>query len=205
MIRTLEDFVRNEYPNHQLQASGGGRALAPFTAVGEFRTSTLQPGTMSQLRDSFDADRVSVVVATPPATTVVRKGAESSDSMADVPKRRPLVGALAVGIVVLLIVAIVALIVGAHPAVIVISAIFAAILGGIEGAIIFGGSRFAGEKAWDQQNLPDEEIEIAAVYATSESRALEACKAFAAAGATTIRIVGENGAWHLPNLYTTSE
>jgi hypothetical protein len=204
MIRTLEDFVRNEYPNHELEASGG-RALSPFTAVAEFRTSTLQPGTMSQLRERFDPERVSVIVAKPPATTVVRRGSEDSNSMADVPKRRPLVGAIAVAAVVLVIAAIVALILDASPAIVVICAIFAAILGAIEGAIIFGGARFAGEKAWDQQNVPDEEIQVAAVYATAEPEALEACKSFAAAGATSVRIVNDHGAWHLPNLYTTSE
>ena len=82
---------------------------------------------------------------------------------------------------------------------------FAAILGGIEGAIIFGGARFAGDKAWDQQNSPTEPIEVAAVFATAEAEALEACKALSAAGATTVRIVNDRGAWHLPNLYTTSE
>jgi hypothetical protein len=205
MIRTIEEFVRNEYPNHRLEGSGGERQLSPFTAVAEFRTSTLRPETMSQLRDTYDPDRVSVVVAKPPASSVVRHGNEDTESMSNVPKKRPLVGAIGVGILALVVVAIVTLIVGGHPAVIVISAIFAAILGGIEGAIMFGGARFAGEKAWDQQNLPDEEIQIAAVFTGSEHDALEASKALTAAGATTVRIVGANGAWHLPNLFTTSE
>ena len=70
---------------------------------------------------------------------------------------------------------------------------------------MFGGARFAGEKAWDQQNVPDEEIQVVAVFAASEAEALEACKALTAAGATTVRIVNDHGAWHLPNLFTTSE
>jgi hypothetical protein len=205
MIRTIEEFVRNEYPNHRLDGSGGERALSPFTAVAEFRTSTLRADTMSQLRESYSADRVSVVVAKPPASSVVRRGDEDTESMSNMPKKRPLVGAIAVGIIALVVVAVVTLLVGGHPAVIVISAIFAAILGGIEGAIMFGGARFAGDKAWDQQNLPDEEIQIAAVFTASEQDALEASKALTAAGATTVRIVGANGAWHLPNLFTTSE
>jgi hypothetical protein len=89
--------------------------------------------------------------------------------------------------------------------VIVISALFAGILGGIIGAISFGGARFAGEKAWDQQNVPGEPIQVAAVFSSTEPQALEACKTLSAAGATTVRIVSDTGAWHLPNLYTTSE
>jgi hypothetical protein len=205
MIRTIEDFVRNEYPNHELSGSGADRPLSPFTAVAEFRTSTLHSATMSHLRDSFDAERVSFVVATPPATSVVRHGKEDTESMADVPKRRPLVGAIGLGAVALVVVAVVTLIIGAHPAVIVISALFAGILGGIIGAISFGGARFAGEKAWDQQNVPGEPIQVAAVFSSAEPQALEACKTLSAAGATTVRIVSDTGAWHLPNLYTTSE
>jgi hypothetical protein len=205
MIRTIEDFVRNEYPNHELSGSGADRPLSPFTAVAEFRTSTLQSATMSHLRESFDAEHVSVIVATPPATSVVRRGKEDTESMADVPKRRPLVGAIGLGAVALAVVAVVTLIIGAHPAVIVISALFAGILGGIIGAISFGGARFAGEKAWDQQNVPGEPIQVAAVFSSTEPQALEACKTLSAAGATTVRIVSDTGAWHLPNLYTTSE
>ena len=205
MIRTLDDFVSSEYPNHELRGAGGGHALAPFTAVAEFTSTQLAPGTASQLRDTFGDDHVAVVVATPPALAVVRAGPEDTDSMAEVPKRRPLVGAVAVGVVALVLVAVVTLIVGGHPAVIVISALFAAVLGAIEGAIIFGGARFAGEKAWDQQNAPQETIEVAAVFASSQHDVLEACKALSTAGATTVRIVNDAGAWHLPNFYTTLE
>jgi hypothetical protein len=145
------------------------------------------------------------VTATPPPTTAVRHGVEDSNSMAEVPKRRPLIGAIAVGIVALVAVAVIVLIAGGHPAIVVICALFAATLGAIEGAIIFGGARFAGEKAWDQQNLPASQIDVAAVFADSEHDAIEACKVFSSSGATSVRIVNDSGAWHLPNLYTASE
>jgi hypothetical protein len=205
MIRTIEDFVQHEYPNHRLQPEGLTHDLAPFTAVGEFTTTRLGATTARQLSGSFGEDKVAVVIATPPPASVVRTGPEDTDSMADVPKRRPMVGALALGIVALVAIAVVTLIIGGHPAVIIVCAVFAAILGGIEGAIIFGGARFAGEKAWDQQNAPEEPIEVAAVLARTEPDALEACKALSTAGATNVRIVNESGAWHLPNLFTRSE
>jgi len=205
MIRTIEDYVRNEYPNHELSGSGADRSLASFTAVAEFRTSTLEAGTMSHLRDSFDAERVSVVVASPTASTVIRHGSEDSDSVADLPKKRPLVGAIGLGLLAAAVATVVMIIIGGHPAVIVISALFAGALGAILGSIIFGGARFAGEKAWDQQNAPGEPIQVAAVFSSNEPEALTACKVLSAAGATTVRIVNDNGAWHLPNLYTTSE
>ena len=205
MIRTLRDFVQSEYPNHDLRGDGDTRPLAAFTAVAEFRTADLAAGTTAHLREQFGAERVATVTATPPPTAAVRHGAEDSNSMAEVPKRRPLVGALGVGIVALVVVAAITLIAGGHIGIVVVCALFAAMLGAIEGAIIFGGARFAGEKAWDQQNLPEARIDVAAVFAESEHDAIEACKSFSSSGATSVRVVNESGAWHLPNLYTASE
>lgn len=176
---------------------------ATFTAVAEFTSTQLAPGTASQLRYTFGDDHVAVVVATPPALAVVSAGPEDTDGRG--PEAAPARWAVAVGVVALVVVAVVTLIVGGHPAVIVISALFAAVLGAIEGAIIFGGARFAGEKAWDRQNAPQETIEVAAVFASSKHDVLEECKALSTAGATIFRIVNDAGAWHLPNLYTTSE
>ena len=105
----------------------------------------------------------------------------------------------------LVAVVVITAIVGAHPAVTIVSASFAAVLGAIEGAIIFGGARFAGDRAWDQENLPNHTIVVVAILGASEHDALEGCSALTRLGATKVRVVDDAGRWRLPNIYATPE
>jgi hypothetical protein len=204
MIRTLGELLRLEYPNHRLDGDVD-RLLSRFSAVGEFTSTQPPAGSASAVRETFGADAVARVVAIPPGSGVVRTDPEDTNSVTEVPRRRILVGALAVAIVAFVAVVVITAIVGAHPAVTIVSASFAAVLGAIEGAIIFGGARFAGDRAWDQENLPNHTIVVVAILGASEHDALEGCRALTRLGATKVRVVDDAGRWRLPNIYATPE
>lgn len=194
---TLKDYIERTYPERQVEVDAD-RPLAAHTVVGNavdgFDISMLK----AELVEAIPAATVSVGRVVPTEPTLIPSGGEDKDSVADLPKRRPLTAAAVGGSVVGIAAGVICGITISLAAGVILG-VFCGVVAGIVSAIIGGGGRFAGQRAWDQPNAPASDIAVIAVFADTEDEATRAAALLEANGITDVKVVSEQGAWHSPN------
>ncbi len=203
-MATLADYAHHHFPEHPTHSADGSSELHGRTAVahviGRDRASALEAGLRRHLA-SAGADEVAVVelVIEPTEPTVVNTGGEDTEGIVDLPHRRVLsaaiVGALSLGLGV----GILAWLIHSATAGLILGA-FAATLGGVVGASVFGGARYGGERAWEQPHAPDQQIVLVAASFPDEHGATDAARLMANYSPQAVRILDEHGAWHSPTI-----
>jgi hypothetical protein len=197
-MKSLQEYAQINYPNHRLTTADGDVELAAYTVVAEVLGSTNVPGVTDELRKAMPDARVAVVRISLTEPTVVAQGGEDPEGVVDLPKRRIAVSAIAAGAVVGLVVGVIVWLTTSFIQGL-ITAVFSSAVAAVIGAMLGGGARFAGDRAWAQRNAPDKTVNLVAVLTGEEPEALRAVQAIERRGIYDIRIVGVDGAWRSPN------
>ncbi|MCU1360489.1 MAG: hypothetical protein JWN99_1778 [Ilumatobacteraceae bacterium] len=198
-MTTLIDYARVHFPNHAIDASPTNLTLTEHAAVAHVLGAANSEELVARTHEAFPDLPVGVVLLRPTDQTIAREGGEDPDGVVDLPHRRVatagVAGAAVAGGVVGVIVgtATQSVIVG------VIVGVFAAILGGTVAATAGGGSRYGGERAWEQPHAPDRTIAVVAAFTENEHEAVAVARAMEALDPYEVRIVSSDGAWHSPN------
>ena len=196
-MTTLKDYIERTYPEHRVDLDVD-RPLVAHTVVGNAVDGADLSGLRARLIEAVPEATVSVGRVLPTEPSVLPSGGEDKESVADLPKRRPATAAVVGGVVVGIIVGVICG-VTISPAAGVILGVFGGVLAAVVSAIVGGGGRFAGQRAWDQPNVPTSDIAVVAVFAQTEHEANQGAVVLEGNGITDVKIVSEEGAWHSPN------
>lgn len=197
-MKSLQEYAQSNYSNHFVSAPDGDVELTAHAVVAEVLGSADVAAVTKEIRNAMPEARVAVVRISRTEPTVVQQGGEDPEGVIDLPKRRIAVSALVAGAVVGLVVGVIVWLTTSFVAGL-ITAVFAGAVGAVIGAMLGGGGRFAGDRAWAQKNAPDKTINLIAVLTSQEPDALRAVQAIERRGIYDIRIVDGEGAWRSPN------
>jgi len=198
-MTTLTEYAETHFPNHVTEPTQGDLTLTDHTAVAHVVGAANGKAMARRVQQALPQAGVGAVMVRPTEPTVVAEGGEDPEGVVDLPIRRValsgVVGAVLAGVVIGVLVGIsrdslwVGLVVG----------VFAAILGAVVAFMLSGGSRFGGERAWEQPNVPDRTVAVVAAFAATEREAIAAARVMDELDPYEVRIVTSDGAWHSPN------
>lgn len=209
-MTTLTEYAHQHFPQHPTTSDQGNVTLAGHTAVahviGRQRGGLLELELQRLIDDGTietgpgRPDRVMSLVIEPTEPTVAPEGGEDPEGIFDLPHRRVAAGAAFAAIAIGAAIGVVGgLIIGSVPAGIILGS-FAAILGGVIGAMSAGGGRYAGNRAWQQEHAPDRAVVIVAVLLDDEESANRVAAVMSGHEPEDVRILNADGAWHSPNV-----
>ncbi len=204
-MTTLTEYAHRIFPNHRIRELDGDAPLHHRTVVAQVIGGDADMDPMvAALRADHPGEQVLELHVEPTAPSVVNTGGEDPEAVVDLPRRRPIASALAVGVVVGVAVG---LIVGfaSSTAAGVIVGLFVGVIGAWVGAMVGGGGRFAGQRAWNTPQAPDQTIVLVAALLDDEPSAVAAADTMSRFRAEDVRIVDETGGWHLPNSYEPTD
>lgn len=196
---TLEDYAAQRFPEHRIKVRPPAVSLGKHTTVGQVKGAGTAAEVTKRLRREFPIANVGSALVLPNDSTVVATEMEDTEGTIDLPRKRPAIVAgmlaLFVGIVGLF---------AARQAIdgwagAIIAAVFLAVVAGVIGALLGGAGRYAGDRAWEQARQGDEVIGLVAVCLDEEAPATRVAATLEEMGLTDVRIVGADGAWHVPN------
>ncbi len=198
-VATFEDYAAQRFPNHRIRERQPTVAMTKHTTVVEVKGARTASEIANRLRLNIPYAHIGLALVLPNDSTVVASGCEDKEGSIDVPRKRLAVvgaaGAIALGGIGLLVAREV---VGNWTGA-VIAGVFLAIIGAVVGALLGGLGRYAGSRAWEQQRQGDDVIGLVAVCLDDEESAKRAAVTLEELGLIDVRIVGEDGAWHVPN------
>lgn len=197
-MTTLVDYAQAHYPNHSMETDGDV-TLTSHTAVAHVIGETDTVKMKALMQEQLPGTPVGVVWVKPTPPSVVPNGGEDPEGVADLPRRRLAVAGVSVGAVVGVLVGIVAGLISDSAWTGVIVGVFAAVLGAASGAMISGGGRFGGDRAWQQSNNPTETVGLVAAFLDEERLANNAVQVMETLHPHDVRILSERGAWHSPS------
>jgi hypothetical protein len=198
-MTTLLEYATTHFPNHVTDQDGGDKALTDHTAVAHVVGSANGIELARRVQLAIPNADVGAVMVRPTEPTIVPHAAEDGQGVVDLPRRRvataALVGALALGAALGIILGLVtrSTIIG------VIVGLFAAMIGAVIAAMAAGGGRYAGERAWEQPQVPDRTMAVVAAFTATEHDAIAAARVMDQFDPDEVRIVAADGAWHSPN------
>lgn len=202
-MTTLTDYAATHFPNHVTEQTDADMTLdmtlTDHTAVAHVVGSASGMELARRVKQAVPNANVAAVMVRPTEPSVVPAGGEDSEGVVDLPYRRIAaagsIGAIAFGAGIGVVVGLVA-----NSAVIgVILGAFAAILGGVIAAMVGGGGRYAGQRAWEQPHAPDRTVAVVAAFTGTEREAVAAARVMDEMDPYEVRIVAADGAWHTPN------
>ncbi len=173
--------------------------MSRHTTVAEVKGSATAAVIVDRLRRDIPQGRIGLAVVLPHDSKVVDTDKEDTEGSIDLPRKRPVVAAVAFGALFGVAGLFVVRAVTNHWTGAIISAVFLFIVGAVVGALFGGAGRFAGDRAWEQERQGDQAICLLAVCSDDEAGATQAAAAIEELGLVDVRIVGKDGGWHLPN------
>ncbi len=205
-MTSLQEYVTQQFPHHDIDVveprGPTDLELTDNTVVSFVVGSREGLDLLSTFRRSVPNSRVAAVTVKPSDPTVVPSVGEDADGVVDLPVRR-VAAFVAIGFVALGVLgALIATITTDSVAIIAIAAGFAAIVGGIVGAII-GGSRLAGERANSQPRAPGRNITVVAAFLDDDATAASLARSVGPAANYEVRIVDHAGGWRSPGAAST--
>lgn len=198
-MATFENYAAERFPEHRIQIRPPAVTMTKHTIVVEIKGAATAAEIANRLRVNIPAAHIGLALVLPNDSTVVATSSEDTEGSIDLPRKRlaivGLAGAVALGGVGLVV---------ARQAVgnwtgAVIASVFLAIIGAVIGVLLGGGGRYGGSRAWEQQRQGDDAIGLVAVCLDDEASAKQAASTLEELGLLDVRIVGEDGAWHVPN------
>jgi len=198
-MATFEDYAAERFPEHRIRIEPPAVTMTEHTTVVEIKGAATAAEIAKRLRLNIPAAQIGLALVLPNDSTVVASGKEDTEGTIDLPRKRLAIvgvaGAVALGGIGLVV---------ARQAIgtwtgATIVAVFLAIIGAVIGALLGGGGRYGGSRAWEQQRQGDDAIGLVAVCLDDEEAAIEAASTLEALGLHDVRIVGQDGAWHVPN------
>jgi hypothetical protein len=197
-MKTLLEYAHTNFPNHSVSTPIGDVDLTDHTVVARTVGSNDVMTVGNELLRTMPEARVAIARIRRTEPTVLPKGGEDKDGVIDLPKRRfATSGFLAAAVIGIAVGAVVWLATSFLPALIV--GVFAAAMAAWVGSMFGGAGRFAGNRAWEQPNAPDEDVTLLAILAADEADAVRAAEVIERTGIYDVRIVDADGAWHNPN------
>jgi hypothetical protein len=196
-MQTLQEYASHNFPHRMVVTPDGDAPFTDHTVVARAFHTRDAIAARDSLRRTDPDTPIAIATVQPNEPTIVPTEPEDKEGVSDLPKRRiaasAFLGAAIVGVIVGALVWIFStfwagLITGA----------FAALLAGVVSAVAGGGSRYAGNRAWEQRNAPSDTVTLIAALADDEAHAIAAARAIEQSGIYDIRIVDANGAWHTP-------
>lgn len=176
---------------------GSAVSLTDHTVVAQVTDSDAASEIANRLRREFPMTQVGLVLVIPNESPVVATEKEDTEGPIDLPRKRPLIAALILAVVVGIVGLLVTREVTGDWTGAIISAVFLAIVGGVVGGLLGGAGRYAGDRAWQQQRQGDDVIALVGVCLNDESTAKSAATTLEGLGLIDVRIVGQDGAWHV--------
>jgi hypothetical protein len=200
-MTSLADYAHLQYPNHSLREQDGTRPLADHTVVAHVFGAANIHSVLQGARSDPTGAPIGVVTLVRTEPTVVPTGGEDKDGVVDLPKRRIVTASLVVGVVVGAAVGVVVGIASGSIAIGLIVGVFALALGAIAGGMAGGGGRYAGQRAWEQRNAPDDTIGLIAAYCDGLQDASVAARRLEGFDVEEVRIVNKDGGWRAPDTW----
>jgi len=194
---TLLDYAARRFPNRSVEVDAMRTKLTRHTAVAHLDDEALARTIATRLRHERPGADVGLAVLRPASSATMRDEGDA-EGIVDLPVRRPFTIAVVLGIVLGLCAALVAFWQTDSTAAAVVAGALVAVIAGVAGMALGGGARLGGERAWQQQRHADEDIWLVAVYAATEADAADVTQRFEQLGARDVRIVDDEGAWHVP-------
>lgn len=198
-MTTLTDYARQHFPEHDTESPDGTVSLSSHATVAHVVGSRRARLVEQALRRTTRDARVARVVIRPTRPTIVGTGGEDGQGIVDLPYRRTAAGAAGGAIAGGAVLGVVGGIVAGSWAVAIVLGAFGLVLGGVVGAMLAGGGRHAGDRAWEQPHAPDRTIVLVAAMFDDEHTANVAAAAVSVFQPEDVRIVDRKGAWHSPN------
>lgn len=198
-MATLTDYARQHFPRHETESPDGPVPLSSHATVAHVVGSRRARLVEQALRRTTDTARVVRVTVRPTDPTVVATGGEDPEGIVDLPYRRTAVGAVGGALVGAAAIGLIGRLVSDSWTTAFVVAAFAAVLGAVVGAMLTGGGRHAGNRAWEQRHAPDRTIVVLAAMFDDEHTANVAAAAVSMFEPDDVRIVDSEGAWHSPN------
>jgi hypothetical protein len=200
-MTTLQEYVASQFPNHDIDlwdaASAPDLELSDHTVVSQVVGTRDGLDLLNVFRRRAPNARVAALAVRPSAETVVPTRGEDRDGVVDLPPRRVatsvIVGALAVGVAV----AVMMLILDESAGTAAIVGGFGAMIGAAVGAII-GGSRLAGQRANFQPLAPGRTITVVAAFLDDDASASSLAQSVGPVADYDVRIVDHSGGWRSP-------
>jgi len=201
-VTTFEDYAAQRFPEHRIRVREPAVTMTEYTTVVEVKGAATATEIANRLRLNIPAAHVGLAFVLPNDSTVVATGKEDTEGVIDLPRKRlaivGIAGAIALGTVGLFI---------ARQAIgnwtgAVIAGVFLAIIGAVIGALLGGAGRYGGGRAWEQQRQGADAIGLVAVCLDDEAAAKQAAVTIEELGLVDVRVVGRDGAWHVPNTST---
>lgn len=198
-MTTLEDYAAHRFPEHRINVRPPAISLTNHTVVAEVKSADEAPAIVNRMRREFPTAQVGLVLVVPNESPVVAAEKEDREGPIDLPRKRPAIVALIFAVVVGIVGLLIAREVVGDWTAAIISAVFLAIVAGVVGALLGGAGRYAGDRAWQQQRQGDNTIALLAVGLSDESEAQRAAATLEGLTLIDVRIVAEDGAWHVPS------
>ena len=150
-------------------------------------------------REALVDTSVATAYVEPTGQSVVPTGGEDREAVVDLPRKRIATSAAAAAVGAGLVLGLIVGFVSGNALIGIILGVFAAALGAIVGGVLGGGGRYGGERAWKDPNAPDETIGLIAALCADEAAATHAAAQLESLGIDNVRVLGDDGGWHLPN------
>jgi len=198
-MATFEDYAALRFPEHRIEIRKPAVTMTEHTLVVEIKGAAAAAETANRLRLDIPAARIGLALVLPNDSTVVATGTEDKEGTIDLPRKRLAIAGIAGAIVLGAAGMFVARAAIGNWTGAVIAGVFLAIIGAVIGALLGGAGRYGGSRAWQQQRQGDTAIGLVAVCLDDEATAKQAAVMFEELGLVDVRIVGKDGAWHVPN------
>lgn len=196
-VTTLENYAAHRFPEHRIEVRTPSVSLTDYTVVAQINDADAAPGVVDRLQVELRSAQIGLAFVLPNESPVVATEKEDSEGPIDLSWKRVVTVALILAVVVgaaglFITRAVIGDWTGA-----IIAAVFLAIVGAVVGALLGGAGRYAGDRAWQQQRQGDNAFALVAVCLNDEATATSAATTLEGLGLTDVRIVGQDGAWHL--------
>lgn len=197
-MTTLTEYTTSHFPNHVTEQTRGDMTLTSHTVVAHVVGLNDGLAIAQRVHEVLPEVHLGSVMVFPTQPTVANTGGEDPEGVVDLPRRRVITSGVVGGLVIGGVAGIVVGFVSGSVATGVIIGLFAAALGAVAAAMVGGGGRYGGDRAWEQPQAPDRTITVVAAFTVTERDALEAARVMETLDPFEVRIVSVDGAWHSP-------